>query len=100
MAKAHQRSLKIVERFRKNAEKEKERARSLIDKCGGVDASAAPVIAELTERLKQKELQASGDIVWAEQQIEIARAQKKADEKSARKGKDKSAADKRAVATV
>ncbi|MFT4095975.1 MAG: hypothetical protein QM651_02560 [Rhodoblastus sp.] len=91
MARATQRSLKIIEKFRKNAEKDKDRARSLIEKCGAMDAVAAPVIGELAERLKQKELQASGEIVWAEQQIEIARAAKKSDAKAGKKVKGKKA---------
>ena len=89
MAKAGQRSLKIIEKFRKNAEKDRDRARSLIDKCSGDDPAAAPVLAELAERLKQKELQASGEIVWAEQQIELARAARKAEEKTGKKAKTK-----------
>ena len=90
MAKSRQRSLKIIDKFRKNAEKEKDRARSLIEKCGQADP-AAPVLGELAERLKQKELQASGEIVWAEQQIEMARAAMKSEDKAAKKAKSKKA---------
>ena len=91
MAKSRQRSLKIIEKFRKNAEKEKERTRRLIDKCDKADEAEKPALAELVDRLKQKELQASGEIVWAQQQIERARAAGRREEKSGKKAREKSA---------
>ena len=92
MAKSRQRSLKIIEKFRKNAEKEKERARRLIDKCDKADDANRPALAELVDRLKQKELQASGDIVWAEQQIESICAAGKSEGKSGKNAMEKNAA--------
>ncbi|HMN70515.1 MAG TPA: hypothetical protein PKA55_01465 [Rhodoblastus sp.] len=89
MAKTRQRTIRIIEKFRRNAEKDKDRARGLIEKCSAADASIAPVLGELAERLKQKELQASGEIVWAGQQIELARAARKAEEKAGKKNKSK-----------
>lgn len=92
MAGKRRRSVKIIEKFRKSAEKDKERARSLIEKCASAnDGGGAEVLAELADRLKQKELLASGDIVWAEQQIELARESRKRAEKPDKKAKSKTA---------
>ena len=88
MAKHRLRSIKIVEKFLKNAEKEKARARGLIEKCES--AERTPLLMEVSERLKQKELQSSGDMLWAEQQIELAREEKKREAKQKKKHKAKS----------
>jgi hypothetical protein len=72
MSKDRQRAARVVEKFRKISEKEIERTRSLQQKSGKLAdlSEGSPAIAQFVERLKQKELQASGDLVYAEQLLE------------------------------
>ncbi|MDE2362002.1 MAG: hypothetical protein KGM42_04925 [Hyphomicrobiales bacterium] len=69
MSKDSKRLAKAVDKFKKNAEKELDRARSLVRKTEPLKGGEQPSSAadRLRERLRQKELQASGEVAWAEQ---------------------------------
>ena len=75
MSKDRQRALRAVEKFRKNAAKELERARALQDKSKRLTSlkDTTPAIAQFFDRLQQKALQASGELVWADQLVDQIR---------------------------
>ena len=77
MRKHSSKILKVAEKFRRNAEKEMERVRALLAKSQRFApmAESTPLVSQLLERLKQKELQSSGDLVWIDQYLGQARAQ-------------------------
>ena len=90
MSKKQERLIKAIEKYGKNADKELERAREIINKMGNVDADdpLRPAVDKLVERLKQKELQASGDGMWADEFVAQQRAALSAtSEKKAKKAK-------------
>ena len=72
MSTDRRRAIKAVEKFRKNSEKEIERARSLQTRAKKLSPlrETSPAVAKLFDRLQQKALQASGDLVWADQMIQ------------------------------
>lgn len=76
MSKKQQRLVKAIEKYRKSADKELERAREILKKISDVDADdpSRPAVDKLVDRLKQKELQASGDGMWADEFLEQQRA--------------------------
>ena len=68
MAKHHRRLLKAVEKFGKNAAKELDRVKALQKKSGALtQKEPSSAVDRFFERLRQKELQASGEIAWADQ---------------------------------
>ena len=103
MSKKQMRLIKAIEKYRKNADKELERARDILKKIGEVDTGdpARPAVDKLADRLRQKELQASGDGMWADEflaQQRIAldsnvgkKAKKSKPEKKSKSGKKKDA---------
>ena len=87
MSKQHRRLLKAAEKFRKNVEKELERVKSLQKKSEKLKAQDEPSTAvdRLFERFRQKELQASGEIAWADQLLAELRAAAPDTEKTRKK---------------
>jgi hypothetical protein len=69
--------LKAAEKFKKNSEKELERVRALLEKNQRLTSMAAsiPLLTQLLDRVKQKELQSTGDLIWIEQYMEQLRAE-------------------------
>ena len=69
MDKQDRRVLKAVEKFRKNAAKDLNRVKALHKKSGELATQKEPSTAldRLFERLRQKELQTTGEIDWADQ---------------------------------
>lgn len=92
MSKDGRRLLKTAEKFRKNAQKEMQQTRKLAQKLEGLarEGAAAPLLTQLSERLQQKELQASGEVVWSEQFLAQSEAAIAADRGAAKAGKAKS----------
>lgn len=76
MSKDGRRVRKAAEKFRKNAEKELEQTRRLLHKCEGLagEAETGGLASQLVERLKQKELQTNGELVWSDQFLAQVRA--------------------------
>ena len=68
MSKDHQRKLiKLIEKFRKVADKEKEKQQDFADKASKLAAAhdGNPLASHFVDRLKQKAQQLSDDIAWA-----------------------------------
>ncbi|MDE2361191.1 MAG: hypothetical protein KGM42_00825 [Hyphomicrobiales bacterium] len=82
MSKQHKHLSKVVEKFRRNAEKELDRVTSLAKKAEKLKSGSEPSSGadRFFERLRQKELQASGEIAWAGQFLnELASARDKSE---------------------
>jgi hypothetical protein len=77
MSKALRRVIKAGEKFRKNAEKEISRAKALQDKYGALASgeTASPLLGQFIERVKQKHLQTTGDLMWADHFLAQAKAE-------------------------
>ena len=86
MAKHQKQLLKAIGKFKENAEKELGRAKKLHKRSEELVAKQESTSASdrFLERLRQKELQASGEIAWADQILaEINVAQPKKEKKKA-----------------
>ena len=77
MSKGASRLLKAAEKFRKNAEKEMEHIRDLQEKSQRLApiAASTPLVAQLLDRVKQKQSQSSGDLIWIDQYLGQLRAE-------------------------
>ena len=77
MSKALRRGIKAGEKFRKNAEKEISRIKALQDKYVEFvsNQTASPLLGQFVDRVKQKHLQASGDLIWVDQFLAQAKAE-------------------------
>ena len=71
------RAIRAAEKLRKICAKEVERLGALREKYDDLRHAGAnaPLIGQLVDRLQQKELMASGDLVWAEQLLEQMRVE-------------------------
>ena len=87
MSKDEQRLLKAVGKFRKNAERERERVVSLERKSEKLKTRREPssAVDRFFERLRQKELQANGEIAWADQVLSELDAREPRKKKTAKK---------------
>ena len=76
MSKERKRAIKLAERFRKSAEKEADRVRALKEKCNRLEMHGddGALFGQLIERLNQKDLQANGDLIWADGFVEQLRS--------------------------
>lgn len=71
MSKDRRRAIKAVEKFRKNCEKEIARIGALRRKYDDLRhvQITVPLVGHFVDRLQQKDLMASGDLLWAEQML-------------------------------
>jgi hypothetical protein len=80
MSKEISKVLKLADKFKKNSEKEMERIRAIQEKNAKLTplADSMPALVQFFDRVKQKELQASGDLIWIDQFLAQLRAEKDA----------------------
>jgi hypothetical protein len=75
MTRENRRAIKAAEKLRKICARDLQRLGALREKYDDLRhaGEGAPLARQLFERLQQKELMASGDLVWVEQMIEQLR---------------------------